>query len=114
MHGPDLGQGLVALVDDEKKVVRKVVQQTEGPFARLSPVQIAGVVLDPLAGTGLPYHLQVKEGPAAQAVALHVGQFRQSGFQFSLNGLAGILHGIGDREKVSGRIEVKVAVARHG
>ena len=42
----DLWYGHVALVDDEEEVIREVVEETEGALARLTTIEVAGVVLN--------------------------------------------------------------------
>ena len=46
VHRMDLWYGHVALVDDEEEVIREVVKETEGTLARLTTIEVAGVVLD--------------------------------------------------------------------
>ena len=67
VHGPYLGDGDVALVDESDKVVREVVDQAERPLSWLAAVQIPGVVLDPGAVSHLLDHLKIVLNPLLQA-----------------------------------------------
>ncbi len=86
VHAADLGQGLVALVDHHQEVLREVVQQAVRLLPGLSSVEVAGVVLDSLAGPGLPDHIDVVEGPLPQTVRLDHAEAREPFFEFLLDG----------------------------
>ena len=77
VHGPQLGQGLVALIYHQQKVLREVVDQAVGGLSGPAAVEVAGVVLDSLATARLGYHLHVVLGPLAQPVRLQSPQLRQ-------------------------------------
>ncbi|KAF5039376.1 hypothetical protein DSECCO2_544600 [anaerobic digester metagenome] len=74
----------MALVDHHQEVLREVVQQAVGLFAGLAPVEVAGVVLDPLAGSGLADHIDVVERPLAEAVRLDHAEAREPFLEFLL------------------------------
>ena len=66
----ELGDGHVALVDHEQPVVGEVVEQGVGRLARLTPVQVAAVVLDTVAAPELGKHLEVVLGAHPQPLGL--------------------------------------------
>ncbi len=66
----ELGHGHVALVDDEEEVLREVVQQRVRRLARGAPVDVAAVVLDPVAAAHLREHLEVVLGAHAETLRL--------------------------------------------
>ena len=71
VHGPDLGQGNVALVHEQHKIVGEEVQQRHGGGA-LGPLgDDAGVVLNAGAIPQLCHHLHVVFRPLADALGLH-------------------------------------------
>ena len=70
VHGPDLGDGHVGLVDDDEKIVVVEVHEGHGRLALLHEVQVAGVVLDAGAEAGLPHHLDVEIGALGDALGL--------------------------------------------
>ena len=69
-HGPDLGDGLVALVHEEQGVVRDVLEEGGRRLARLAAGQVAGIVLDAGAGAGGLDHLEVEGRPLLQPLGL--------------------------------------------
>ena len=71
VHGPDLGQGHVALVHEENEVVWEVVHQRHGRGAHGPVGDHPAVVLDAGAVPQLPHHLHVVGGPLADALGLH-------------------------------------------
>ena len=62
VHGAELRNGLVALVDDEQRVVRQIVEQARRRLARRAAGEIARVVLDARAVAHLFHHLHVEHG----------------------------------------------------
>jgi len=60
----------VGLVHHEQEVVREVVQQAVGGRAGGPPVDVPGVVLDPVAVAHLLHHLEVVRGAHPQALGL--------------------------------------------
>ena len=68
IHRMDLWYGHVALVDDEEEVAGEVVEETEGALARLTTIEVAGVVLDARAVAQLADHLQVIGGTLVEAL----------------------------------------------
>ena len=70
VHGTDLRDGDVRLVDDQEEVLREVVEQCVGRGARGAAVDVHGVVLHARARADLAEHLQVVGGAHAQALGL--------------------------------------------
>ena len=70
VHGPDLGDGHVGLIDDDEEIIVVEIHEGHGRLALLHEVQVAGVVLDAGAEAGLPHHLNVKIGPLGDALGL--------------------------------------------
>ena len=60
VHAADLRNRHVALVDEQQRVVRQVVEQARRRLAGAAPRQIARVVLDAVAVADLEDHLQVE------------------------------------------------------
>ena len=59
------------LVDDSQEIpVREVIEQRVRSLARLEEVDVAGVVLDALAGTDLHHHLYVVVGALLEPLGL--------------------------------------------
>ena len=71
IHGPHLGQGDVALVDEEDEVFGEVVQQGVGGRAHGPPLNDPGIVLDAGAVAKLLHHLHVVHGALLQPLGLH-------------------------------------------
>ena len=86
---PHLGNRDVRLVDDHEKVRRKVVEQREGAFAGLTPVEVSGVVLDARTDARLFQHLEVVLSARTQSLCLEQLAFgleqRQLLLEFDLN-----------------------------
>ena len=70
VHGPDLGQGDVALVDKQDKALREEVQQRHGRGPGGPLGDDAGIVLDAGAVAQLLHHLHVVLRPLADALGL--------------------------------------------
>ena len=106
MHGADLGDGHVRLVDDQEEVLGEVVQEGVGRGAGLAPVDVQRVVLDPRAHADLLKHLQVVGGAHAQALGLQetavVLELGQTLGELGLNALDGLLHAFGAGHVVGG------------
>ena len=60
----------MGLVNDNKEILREVVQKRAGRLPRLSKGQVAGIVLDPGTESRLPHHLHVKIGPFCDPLGL--------------------------------------------
>ena len=71
VHGPDLGQGDMGLVDEQEKIFGEVVHQGHGGGTHGPPGDDAGVVLDAGAIAQLLHHLNVVEGALLDALGLH-------------------------------------------
>ena len=65
-----LRHGDVALVDDEQPVVGEVVEQRVGRLTCGTPVQVAAVVLDPVAASELGQHLEIVLGAHPEPLRL--------------------------------------------
>ena len=70
VHGPDLGQGHMALVHKQQKILREIVQQGGGRGAGLPAGDDPGIVFDAGAIAQLPHHLQVIPGALVNALGL--------------------------------------------
>ena len=107
-----LGDGLVALVDEEQEVLGEVVEQAVGRLAGLAAVEVARVVLDALAVARLLDHLQVVEGALPQAVGLQVrGKLGQTLLEFPADRRrAPALVVLGGDHEVAGREDVDCLV----
>jgi hypothetical protein len=70
VHPPELRHADMRLVDDYQDVVGKVVDQGRGSAARGTALDVAGVVLDPVAESDLPEHLEVVFGTHAKPLGL--------------------------------------------
>ena len=70
IHPAELGDGHVALVDEEQRIARKVVEQGRRRLAGPASRKKARVVLDALAVADLGHHLDVEPGPLLEALRL--------------------------------------------
>ena len=59
IHASYLRHGDMALVDEEQEVLGEEVEQTVGTLARLTPIEVAGIVLNARAVAQLLNHLHV-------------------------------------------------------
>ena len=92
-HTPHLGQGGVALVNKQKKILGEVIQQGMGRFAGGTPLEDAGVILHAGAVADLTEHFQIVFRPLLDplclqqfVLALEIGHPLR---QFVLNPLVG-------------------------
>ena len=95
IHRPNLRQGNVRFVNNEKKIFREVVNQSEGSFPCFTTCQMAGIVFDAGAVTHFVHHFQIVIGTLLQTLrfqkfATLVQKF-QAFFQFNLNVFHGTL-----------------------
>ena len=67
---PSCGIGLVALVDDQQRIRRQIVEQARRRLARRAAGQIARVVLDAVAVADLAHHLEVEARALLQPLRL--------------------------------------------
>ncbi len=70
VHPPDLRHCLVALVDEDDRVGREVVEQRRRRLARCAAGEVPRVVLDPVAVANLADHLEVEHRALVQALGL--------------------------------------------
>ncbi len=70
VHGAQLRDGLVALVDEEERVFRQVVEQARRRLARGAAGKIARVVLDAGAVADLLHHFHVEHRALLQPLRL--------------------------------------------
>ena len=70
IHGSNLWNGDMALVDDHEKVFGKVIEQTKWPFTWLSAVEVSRVVLNARTKSNLLDHFKIVQGPFVQALGL--------------------------------------------
>ena len=106
VHRADLRNGDVGLVNNQKEVLREVVEQRVGRRARGAAINVHGVVLHARARTNLTEHLEVVRGPHAQALSLQelavALQDGQALGQFGLNALNGSLKAFGPGDVMGG------------
>ena len=62
IHAVQLRYGLMALIEKHQRVVRQVVEQGGGRFARQTPREVPRVVLDSMAVADLLHHLEIEHG----------------------------------------------------
>ena len=98
----------MALVDEEQRVGRKIVEQGRWRLAGTTSGQEARVVLDPLAMTDFGHHLDIEPGPLFQALGLHqairIAQHRKPIDQLVLDGIDGFDNPLARRHVVALRI----------
>ena len=70
VHGPHLGEGHVALVDEQKKILGEVVQQGHGRGPGGPAGDDPAVILNAGAVAQLPHHLNVVQGALGDALGL--------------------------------------------
>lgn len=109
-HRADLRDRHVRLVDDEQEVLGEVVEQRVGRGAGRAAVDVAGVVLDAVAGADRAHHLDVVRRAHAQPLRLEQLvlplQVRQALLQLGLDPRDGALHAFRARDVVRGREQV--------
>ena len=107
VHGPQLGHGDVALVDEHQVVFREIVEQRRRRVAGRSSGQMARVVFDAVAVPEFLDHLQVKVGPFLDPLGLDEPVFqteeRDPLLEFGDDGLDGALAGDFGGDVVAGR-----------
>src|SRR3989304_145516 len=95
MHPPELGDGDMAFINDEEKVLRKIIKEGRGRFSGHPPAQVPRVVFYPMAVSDLLDHFQIKISPLLNPLRLNqlVLAFKVSDpfCQFYLDGLNGPL-----------------------
>ncbi|CAM5492436.1 hypothetical protein SGRIM128S_02196 [Streptomyces griseomycini] len=114
VHGADLRDGDVRLVDDEEEVVREVVQQGVRRRAGRAAVEVHRVVLHAGAGADLAEHLDVVRGAHAQALGLQelalLLQLGQALAELLLDVVDRALQPLGAGDVVGGREDVQLPV----
>ena len=109
VHGPDLGQGHVALVHEQQEVVREEVQQGHGGGAGGPVGDDAGVVLDAGAVAQLRHHLHVVLRPLTEPLGLHqlvvVGEVFHLILQLPADLQNGFVHLVLGGDIVAGRVD---------
>ena len=70
VHGADLRDGHVALVDEHEEIFGEIVQQREGWLPGRASVEIAGVVLHARTVSDLAHHLQIVPRALREALRL--------------------------------------------
>ncbi len=97
IHAADLRDGDVALVDEDQRVVRQILEQGGRRLARLAAGEIARIVLDAGAGAGRLDHLDVETAALLQPLrfqqAAGGGELGQPQAQLLLDAL----HRLGQR-----------------
>jgi hypothetical protein len=109
VHGVELANHLVALVQKHDGVGRHVVGQGAGRVARGSARQMPGVVFNAFAVTHFRQHFQIKTGALLQALRLdqfaHAHQLFQALGQLDLDGLHRCQHLVTGRHIVAGWVD---------
>ena len=70
VHAPDLRHRLMALVHDEQRIGRQIVEQRRRRLTRRPPGEMARVVLDAVAVADLLDHLEIEHRPLMQPLRL--------------------------------------------
>ena len=70
IHPPHLRQRNMRLVDNDEKIIRKVINQSVRRFPRFASCQMSGIILNPGAEAGLPHHLHIKICPLGDTLGL--------------------------------------------
>ncbi len=116
VHAAELGDGDVALVDDQQRVVRQVVEQGRRRLARRASREMARVVLDALAVAELLHHLDVEAGALLEALGLQElvvrAQKLQALGELHLDRLDGALERFARGHVVAARIDGEARDAR--
>ena len=94
VHGPDLGNGGVALVHEQQGVVGDIFEEGRRRLARQAAGEVTAVVLDAGARAGALDHLQVEHGPLFQALGLQQLAVLHHPFQPLLKLLADVPGGL--------------------
>ncbi len=61
----------MTFINDQKEVIREIVQQAEGFFSLFPVVKKSGIVLDTFAVAGLLDHLDIIQRPLAEAMCFN-------------------------------------------
>ena len=108
VHAANLGDGDMAFIDEDQVVVRKIVEQRMGWFARLPAIQVARVILDARTKAHFAQEREIVQGALLQALAFEEFVFLLQLFeplcQLLLDGLCGALQPTGGGDIVAGRI----------
>jgi hypothetical protein len=111
VHAADLRHGDVALVGEDQGVVGQVLEQGRRRLAGLPAGEVAGIVLDAVAGAGGLDHLDVEGAALVDALRLdeaaHLGQLLDPALQLVLDALDRLL------QRRAGRDVVRVGVDLH-
>ena len=70
IHGAELADGDVALVDEDQRVVGEIFEQRRRRLAGLAAGEVARIVLDAGAGAGGFHHLEIEQGALLEALGL--------------------------------------------
>src|SRR5690606_4655048 len=118
VHGAHLRDGYMALVDDEEKVVREVVEKAIGSLAGGAACKMPRIILDTGAVTDLFHHLDVEERPLFEPLRLEkpaiVAQHGQSPPKLLLDALDGRLQLLLGRDEDLGGIDREIILLRDG
>ncbi len=79
VHAADLRDRHVALVDEDQRARRQIVDQRRRRLARAAPRQVPRVVLDALAEPDLGHHLEIETRPLLDALRLDQLHLRDEG-----------------------------------
>ena len=108
VHGPDLGNGNVTLINHRHKIIGEIIQQTEGTRPREATVEVTTVILNTGTVAQLPYHLQVIIHPLLEPFCFQALAFSAHPFQMQHQVILNVMNGLMDaflrRHKNIGRI----------
>ena len=76
VHATNLRHRLVALVDNEERILGQVIEQRRRRLARRAPRQVSSVILDTVAVPDLANHLEVEHRSLMEALRLEELAFR--------------------------------------
>ena len=68
IHAADLRHGDMAFIDDQQRVFRQIFEQGRRRLAGVAAGEIAGIILDALAGAGGFHHFDIEGGALLQAL----------------------------------------------
>jgi len=116
IHGPDLRDGDVALVDHQEEVLGEEVEQAVGTRPGGTAVEVAGVVLDAGAVAQLADHLEVVGDALVQALGFEEAAFALEELDLAVEVVLNLVDGaegvlLGGHEEVGGVDAVVVEAA---
>ena len=93
IHGAELADGDVALVDEDEGVVGEIFEQGRRRLAGFAAGEVARIVLDAGAGAGGFHHLEIEQGALLEALGFEEAagavELLQARGELGLDGLDG-------------------------